>query len=187
MERLGVICDHLESLAPKRLSAEWDNVGLLAGDSRAEVNHVMTCLTMTADTVTEAIERRADLVVVHHPLPFRPVTRLTADTPEGRYLLDLLAARIHIFSPHTAWDSAAGGINQKLAEGIGLEGIEPLIADAVDATVGEGRLGTIAMPLAELAAQVKQFLAGSASSSCGQSRSSSRARCGRLWQRRGFP
>jgi dinuclear metal center YbgI/SA1388 family protein len=159
VERLGVICDHLESLAPKRLSAEWDNVGLLAGDPRAEVNHVMTCLTMTADTVTEAIERRADLVVVHHPLPFRPVTRLTADTPEGRYLLDLLAARIHIFSPHTAWDSAAGGINQKLAEGIGLEGIEPLIADAVDATVGEGRLGTIAMPLAELAAQVKQFLA----------------------------
>ena len=72
MVRLGLICEYLESLAPARLSAEWDNVGLLAGDYDAEVQRVMTGLTMTADTVAEAIERQADLVIVHPPLPFKP-------------------------------------------------------------------------------------------------------------------
>ena len=109
MVRLGLICEYLESLAPARLSAEWDNVGLLAGDHDAEVQRVMTCLTMTADTVAEAIEQQANLVVVHHPLPFKPLVRITTDSPEGRYLLDLLGAQIHLFSPHTAWDSATGG------------------------------------------------------------------------------
>ena len=88
MQPLGIICDHLESLAPPRLSAEWDNVGLLVGDRQAEVERIMTCLTITTDTVSEAIERKVDLIVVHHPLPFRPLTRLTAETTEGRYLLE---------------------------------------------------------------------------------------------------
>ena len=82
MQQLGIICDHLESLAPPRLSAEWDNVGLLVGDRQAGIERIMTCLTITADTVSEAIERKADLIVAHHPLPFRPLTRLTAETTE---------------------------------------------------------------------------------------------------------
>jgi len=159
VQPLGIICDHLESLAPPRLSAEWDNVGLLVGDRQAEVERIMTCLTITTDTVSEAIERKVDLIVVHHPLPFRPLTRLTAETAEGRYLLELLAAQIHIYSPHTAWDSAAGGVNQKLAEGVGLKHVEPLVADEADPAVGEGRRGVVSLSLAELASRVKQFLA----------------------------
>ena len=53
----------------------------------------MTCLTITAETVAEAIEQQADLIVVHHPLPFRPLKRLTRQSPEGRYLLDLIAEK----------------------------------------------------------------------------------------------
>ncbi len=160
MVRLGLICEYLESLAPARLSAEWDNVGLLAGDYDAEVQRVMTCLTMTADTVAEAIERQANLVVVHHPLPFKPLVRITTDSPEGRHLLDLLGAQIHLFSPHTAWDSATGGINQKLAEGIGLSNIAPLVPDESDPRVGEGRWGEISggAQVADIARRVKEFL-----------------------------
>lgn len=161
VQQLGIICDHLESVAPVRLSAEWDNVGLLVGDRRAEVRRIMTCLTITADTVAEAVSREADLVVVHHPLPFRPLNRLTDDMPEGRYLLELLAGRIHIFSPHTAWDSAAGGINQILAEGLGLADIAPLIPDEIDPTVGEGRYGAVAGgggQVGDLINRVKEFL-----------------------------
>ena len=160
VQQLGIICDHLESLAPVRLSAEWDNVGLLAGDRQADIRRIMTCLTITADTVAEAVKREADLVVVHHPLPFHPLKRLTDDTPEGRYLLELLAARIHIFSPHTAWDSAAGGINQILAEGLGLADIAPLLPDEIDPEVGEGRCGVVAGggQVAEIVNRVKEFL-----------------------------
>ena len=63
--------------------------------------------------------------MTHHPLPFRPLKRLTTDTPEGRLLCDLLAARIAIYSPHTAFDSAAGGINQRLAAGLGADRYSP--------------------------------------------------------------
>ncbi len=154
------IADHLESLAPSALAAEWDNVGLLVGSRESPVARLMTCLTITAETVAEAIEQQADLIVVHHPLPFRPLKRLTRQSPEGRYLLDLIAKNISIYSGHTAFDSAATGINQRLAEGIGLENIEPLEAIDTDVRVGAGRCGSLAEATTsdELAARIKSFL-----------------------------
>ena len=117
------IANYLESLAPATLAEEWDNVGLLVGARQAPVERLMTCLTITEDTVAEAIDQEADLIVAHHPLPFKPLKRLTRDTPEGRYLLDLLSKNIAIYSAHTAFDSAASGINQRLAERSGLSQI----------------------------------------------------------------
>src|SRR5438093_4499667 len=90
----------LESIAPLSLAAEWDNVGLLLGDSAAPVERVMTCLTVTPDSVAEAIESRVQLIVSHHPVLFRPTKKLTAMTPEGRMLLNLVQAGIAVYSPH---------------------------------------------------------------------------------------
>ncbi|HEY6563143.1 MAG TPA: Nif3-like dinuclear metal center hexameric protein [Pirellulaceae bacterium] len=116
----------LEQVAPLTLAESWDNVGLLVGDPEAVVSRVMTCLTITPTSVEEAIERRCDLIVAHHPLPFRPLTRITTETTPGRLLLELIARRVSVYSSHTAFDSAAEGINQKLAELLGLRGIQPL-------------------------------------------------------------
>jgi len=113
---LSTICDFLDQFAPPVLAAEWDNVGLLVGDRTQKVERVLTCLTITPAVAAEAIRERADLIVTHHPLPFRPLKRLTADEPAGRLLLDLIRAGVAIHSPHTAFDSAAAGINQQLAE-----------------------------------------------------------------------
>ncbi|MFH1266373.1 MAG: Nif3-like dinuclear metal center hexameric protein, partial [Planctomycetota bacterium] len=115
MHTVKVIAEFLDQFAPHRLAEEWDNVGLLVGDSSGRVNRVMTCLTITPATAAEAIEAETDLIVTHHPLPFRPLKRLTTDTPTGRVLLDLIAGRIAVYSPHTAFDSAEEGINQRLA------------------------------------------------------------------------
>jgi len=76
---------------------------------------LMTCLTITPASAAEAVAGRADLIVSHHPLPFRPLSRLTSETSEGRLLLELIGAKIAVFSPHTAFDSAQDGINQRLA------------------------------------------------------------------------
>ena len=154
------IADYLESLAPATLAEEWDNVGLLVGARQAPVERLMTCLTITEDTVAEAIDQEADLIVAHHPLPFKPLKRLTRDTPEGRYLLDLLSKDIAIYSAHTAFDSAASGINQRLAEGIGLEKIEPLVAGDTDLQLGSGRCGCPAEATTSdmLADRIKSFL-----------------------------
>ena len=154
------IANYLESLAPATLAEEWDNVGLLVGARGAPVERRMTCLTITEDTVAEAIDQEADLIVAHHPLPFKPLKRVTRDTPEGRYLLDLLSKNIAIYSAHTAFDSAASGINQRLAEGIGLEKIEPLVAEDTDLQLGSGRWGCPAEATTSdmLVLRIKSFL-----------------------------
>lgn len=117
---------HLESLAPPQLAESWDNNGLLLGDRAAEVQRVLTCLTLTPDVAAEAVELGAQLVVAHHPLMFKPVQRLTGDTGEGRTLLLLARHGIAVYSPHTSWDSAPQGINQQLAELLELTDIVPL-------------------------------------------------------------
>ncbi len=126
MPRVADIVAFLERFAPLDLAEEWDNVGLLAGDRGRETQAVLTCLTLTPDVAREAIERRAGLVVTHHPVLFRAVQRLTADDSQGAMLLDLIAAGVAVYSPHTAYDSAADGINQQLARRLGLTDIEPL-------------------------------------------------------------
>lgn len=160
MQTVAAIARFLEEFAPPRLAEEWDNVGLLVGESERPVSRVMTCLTLTHDSVAEAVRERAEFVVTHHPLPFRPLRRLTDKSVEGKLLLDLIAARIAVFSPHTAFDSAGRGINQRLAEGLHLVAIAPLDPDAQDPASGSGRVGRLDPPvtLAELATRAARFL-----------------------------
>jgi len=155
--KLSDLCEFLETFAPAKLAAEWDNVGLLVGDSKQDPRRVLTCLTITPAVAAEAIREQADVLVTHHPLPFRPLKRLTADEPAGRLLLDLIRAGIAIYSPHTAFDSAAAGINQQLAEGLGLGDIQPLVPGE---QLGTGRTGRLLPPktLREVVANTKQFL-----------------------------
>ena len=157
MNRISVadVIQFVESLAAPALAEEWDNVGLLLGDAEAAVQSVMTCLTLTPDVAAEAIERNAGLVITHHPILFRSIKRLTADTTEGRMLLELVRAGVAVYSPHTAFDNGAGGINQWLAKQLGLKDITPLrpieqaastAADRVS-IAGSGRFGDFSEPI----------------------------------------
>jgi dinuclear metal center YbgI/SA1388 family protein len=123
---LSAILDHLEKLAPTRTAADWDNVGLLLGERDGQVSRLMTCLTVTLTTAQEAIARKAELIVAHHPILFAPARRLTSDTPEGKMLLALARAGVAVYSPHTAFDNAPEGINALLARKLGLEEVRPL-------------------------------------------------------------
>ena len=161
MPELKNVCEFLDQFAPPPLAEDWDNVGLLVGDPRHDVRRIMTCLTITPASANEAVGENADLIVTHHPLPFRPLKRLTTDSTPGRLLLQLIRAGIAVYSPHTAFDSAASGINQQLAEGLGLIGIAPLVAKSDEPpTLGSGRFGILpqATTLAELAMRLKTFL-----------------------------
>jgi dinuclear metal center YbgI/SA1388 family protein len=159
MPTIADVVAFLDRFAPARLAAEWDNVGLLVGDRQCAVTSIMTCLTATPESVAEANSERANLIVTHHPFPFRATKRITTDTNEGRMLLDLITGGIAVYSPHTAFDSAAEGINQRLAEGLGLENIAPLLADCDNAAIGTGRLGTTGgMQLGDLARRCAVFL-----------------------------
>jgi dinuclear metal center YbgI/SA1388 family protein len=152
----------LETIAPVRLAADWDNVGLLVGDRLRPVARLMTCLTITGPVVDEALDEKVDLVVAHHPLPFRPLKTLTTDTHEGRLIWQLASAGVSVYSAHTAFDSAGDGINQAWAEGLGLTSISPLepIRASDDPAIGVGRMGEIAggATLGEVVVKVKQLL-----------------------------
>ena len=156
MLRISDITYWMESLAPLRLSAEWDNTGLLLGDLQREVRRLMTCLTLTPESVAEAVSGKADLVISHHPLPFRPLRQITTVEPTGRMLWQLASAGVSVYCPHTAWDSAAGGINAQLASRLQLGNITPLIAeatgslpfqsnpaDSIAVELGTGRVGDL--------------------------------------------
>lgn len=126
MHTIAQVTDFLGRWAPLALAEEWDNVGLLIGDRTWPLKNVLTCLTLTPDVAREAVERQAGLVVSHHPVLFRPVQRITAETTEGGMLLDLIRAHTAVYSPHTGYDSARDGINQQLAELLGLTDISVL-------------------------------------------------------------
>ena len=142
MSNLADVIASLEHLAPLRLAADWDNVGLLVATKKPSIHRVMTCLTLTLDVAREAVAQKADLVVTHHPLPFRPLNRITEETPTGATLVELVSAGIGVWSGHTAWDSAAEGINAMLAGILSLQDVAPLEPDETDTSVGFGRMGT---------------------------------------------
>ena len=141
------VCGFLDSFAPTRLAEDWDNVGLLAGDPSGDAKKIMTCLTITPESANEAIGQNADLIVSHHPLPFRPFKRLTTETVASKLLWDLARAGVSIYSPHTGFDSASEGINQSLSQRIGMSEIVPLKPIADDPQgLGAGRVGKLSSP-----------------------------------------
>jgi dinuclear metal center YbgI/SA1388 family protein len=125
--RVRDLVDHLQTFAPLALAETWDNVGLLLGDPDQPAAKVLTCLTVTPAVVAEAVEQRVGLIVSHHPILFKSTQRITTETPEGRMLWDLSRAGVAVYSPHTAYDNCRGGINDQLAESIGLQDIRPLV------------------------------------------------------------
>jgi dinuclear metal center YbgI/SA1388 family protein len=151
MPNVGQISAVLEQLSPLAAAEEWDNVGLLVGDRGRPVTRLMTCLTITDTTAAEAIAERTDMIIVHHPLPFRPLTRITTDDVPGRLLWQLIGGGISIYSAHTAFDSARDGINEQWAKLLGLKNVRSLVARGVSGTTteicGAGRCGDLITPL----------------------------------------
>jgi dinuclear metal center YbgI/SA1388 family protein len=126
MPTVADLVQALEAIAPLGLAETWDNVGLLIGDPASDVLRIMTCLTLTPESAGEAIEEGVSLIVSHHPVLFRPTQRLTTATSEGRMLLAIIRAGIAVYSPHTAFDNAPGGINDTLAARLELNQVTPL-------------------------------------------------------------
>ncbi len=148
---LDTVCQALAEIAPLGLAESWDNVGLLIGDRKTSLGRVMTCLTLSPPVVAEAVQQGVDLVIAHHPLPFKPLSKITSDTVTGSMLLELISAGVAVYSAHTAFDSAAAGINQAWALRLGLESIAPLVETDIESFapsgLGAGRWGDLPQPV----------------------------------------
>jgi len=144
---VGDVCSRLDFFAPRTLAESWDNTGLLLGRTEVPVRRLLTCLTLTEQVAWEAAGFSAQLVITHHPLFFKAVRSLTEATAEGRTVLTLTKHGIAVYSPHTAFDSAAAGINQQLAESLELVDIASLRPREPGALIGAGRFGVLPKPV----------------------------------------
>ena len=119
MTTVADILDVLEALAPTGMKMDWDNVGLLCGSRKKEVEQVLVALDPFEDVCDEAVEWGTDVIVTHHPLIFRPVANVTDETSVGRIIERLCSAGICAVNAHTNLDCAPGGVNDELAAVLG--------------------------------------------------------------------
>ena len=143
--------------APRELAESWDNVGLLVGDPEAAVERVLVALDITPQVAEEALERGCQLIVAHHPVmncAWHPVQTVRADNRQGRTLTALLRGGVAAICMHTNLDAAEGGVNDILAEKLGLTQPEMLTEEKI------GRIGTLKceIPLVEFTHFVIELL-----------------------------
>ncbi|EKQ50310.1 MULTISPECIES: Nif3-like dinuclear metal center hexameric protein [unclassified Clostridium] len=128
MTKVIDIAEEIEKFAPKFLSEDYDNVGLMVGDESKEVKKVLLALDCTKEVIKEAIETKSDLIITHHPLIFRKPKNIVKGDLLGDKVISLIKEDIALYSCHTNLDSVKGGINETIVNMLGLassEIIEP--------------------------------------------------------------
>lgn len=145
------IYDMINARAPFETQDPYDNAGLLVGDPAAEVQGIHVAMDVTDRVLDEAVANGANLIVTHHPIMFSAIQRVVSTNYESRLMLRMIREGISLIAAHTNLDQAPGGINDVLAQRIGLTDIS-----------GENyiRIGTLPRPMTtqELADHISQAL-----------------------------
>ncbi len=130
-----------ESMYPKNLAYDWDNVGLQVGSLHKDVNSILLTLDVTKEVIDEAIEQQVDMIVVHHPLIFSPINSINTDTYRGKQIEKLIKHDITLYVAHTNFDISNKGMNLILANLLHLKNQK--ILDYTTENEGLGRIGEI--------------------------------------------
>lgn len=111
----------IENWAPKEIAWERDNTGIQIGSPNSNINIILVALEITPEVVNEAIRKKADLIITHHPLLYNPLKSINPSTPIGSVISALLSKQIAVYSAHTNLDFTRNGVSFALAKTIGLE------------------------------------------------------------------
>lgn len=125
MKILSVI-QYLETLAPVALQETYDNAGLLTGDDEWECTGIIISLDVTEDVVTEAIQKKCNLIIAHHPVIFKGLKKITGKNYVGKTVIAAIKNDIAIYAIHTNLDNVVKGVNGKIAEVLQLKNIRIL-------------------------------------------------------------
>lgn len=154
------VVNRMEKFAPSSLKEDFDNVGLMVGDKNKSVKKVLLALDCTLKVIEEAKEKKVDLIITHHPLIFIKPKTITTDTIQGKKIIELIKNDIALYSSHTNLDAVNGGINEKIAEMLGLENSMIIDKNRMDEKAGIGRVGELPkeITLHEFIQEVKSSL-----------------------------
>ena len=148
---VGEIRRVIHGASPPQLAESWDAVGLVCGDPADEVRTVAFALDCTQEVADKAVELGAQMLVVHHPLLLRGVTSVAADTPKGKVIHTLIRNGVALLAAHTNADKARPGVNDKLAELVGITPGRPIVPvepyENLDEALGLGRVGELEQPM----------------------------------------
>lgn len=136
----------VEALWPVAGAEPWDAIGLLSGDPAAEVRRIHLAVDAVLDTVDEAIDAGADLLLVHHPLLLRGVTTVAETRYKGAVLARLIRAGCALIAAHTNADVVTSGTSAVLADRLGLRQARPLVPSIANPVHGIGRVGELPEP-----------------------------------------
>ncbi|MFD0048319.1 Nif3-like dinuclear metal center hexameric protein [Actinomycetes bacterium NPDC127524] len=120
------VIELFEQFSPKKYAMEGDPIGLQVGHLNKPVTKVLIALDVLETVVDEAIEKGVELIIAHHPLIFRPLAKIITNTPAGRIIDKLIKHDIAVYAAHTNLDVAKNGVNDLLAEALGLQNTEVL-------------------------------------------------------------
>lgn len=146
------IIRYLENKFPPETAYDWDNSGLQVGTLNSKASKVLISLDVTKEVVKEAIQNKVDLIISHHPLMFKAMQNIVFDSPKGWMIKNLIKHNISVYSAHTNFDQGDGGMNDVLAEKIGIK--DATLMDEVD---NIGRFGKIEpTPFRDFAYHIKK-------------------------------
>lgn len=124
--KLSKLIKNFELFYPPHFAEDWDSVGLQIGDPNQEIKKILTVLEITEDVIDEAIEKGVDLIVCHHPIIFKPLKQIVMSNSHSNKIISLIKNDIAVYAAHTNVDIANNGMNDWIAEVIGLERTRPL-------------------------------------------------------------
>ena len=159
--KLCRIIEKLDTDFPRELACDWDNCGLLVGDTDAEIDTVLVSLDVTDACIERAVREQAQLILTHHPLIFRPLGQICEQDFIARRVRKMIKNDINYFAMHTNFDIAKmADLN---AEDLELKSAELLWPEGTDENgrpCGFGRIGRVegALTLAEFAGKVKKAM-----------------------------
>jgi len=119
--KITELIKYLEQIAPKSFQESYDNCGLIIGDANKEISSVLIALDCTEDIINEAIQRKCDLVITHHPLVFSGLNRFSGNSYTEKTVVKAIKNDIAVYAIHTNLDNIIDGVNSKIAQKLGLQ------------------------------------------------------------------
>lgn len=144
MSKVKDVIGAMKKIAPEEFAynKEYDNVGLIVGDPDAEVDRVLCCLDVTNNVIDEAVKVGAQMIVSHHPMIYHPIKNIVMSDPQGKKIIKAIQKNIAIYAAHTNLDFIKNGINDFMADALGLIDVKPL-DPYISQQEGFGRVGNL--------------------------------------------